>query len=128
MVLIFSLLVLQVMGGLQYDPLLHNVLILLIALVPTAGVLLHHYAEKMAFDEHAKQYGRMAKLFAKGSRALDGIIKRQQTVKNDPEKSKAYQKEAKKLLFDLGKEALQENADWVLLHRKKPFELPKSEV
>jgi hypothetical protein len=127
-VFIFSLLVMQVMGGLQSQPLRHNVLILLIALVPTAGVLLHHYAEKMAFDEHAKQYGRMAKLFAKGSRALDDIIKRQQTVKNDPDKSKAYQKEAEKLLFDLGQEALQENADWVLLHRKKPFELPKSEV
>jgi hypothetical protein len=127
-VLIFAMLVMQVMGGLQSHLLLHNVLILLIALVPTVGVLLLHYTEKMAFDEHAKQYGRMAKLFAKGSHALDDIIKRQQTVKNDPDKSKAYQKEAEQLLFDLGKEALQENADWVLLHRKKPFELPQSEV
>ena len=28
--------------------------------------------------------------------------------------------------FQLGKEALEENGDWVLLHRKKTLELPKN--
>jgi hypothetical protein len=32
---------------------------------------------------------------------------------------------ARKILFELGKEALNENSGWVLLHRERPIEIPK---
>ena len=33
--------------------------------------------------------------------------------------------EAQELLIELGKEALGENGDWMLLHRERPLEVPK---
>lgn len=121
--LIVGMLIGQATGILQPGTLWHNGLILSIAIVPTTGALLHHYAEKMAFYEHAKQYERMTVLFTKASDELDHIMVRQH--QNSATHQTDESKLAEKILLDLGKEALEENGDWVLLHRKKPLELPK---
>ncbi|HAI68897.1 MAG TPA: hypothetical protein DCM38_05595, partial [Gammaproteobacteria bacterium] len=85
---------------------------------PATGALLHHYVEKMAFEEQAKQYERMATLFAKADEEVKKLI-------NAPVQNEATQQRAEEVLFELGKEALEENGDWVLLHRKRQLELPK---
>lgn len=121
---IISMLIGHLTGIIEPNTLWHKILILLIALTPASGALLHHHAEKMAYDEHAKQYERMANLFAKANKAIETIIIEQHQAKDDPIKRATYQQQAKQILFELGKEALEENGDWVLLHRKKPLELP----
>ena len=122
-VLIMGMLLGQFTDRLQPDSSWHHVLSLLIALIPATGALLHHYTEKMAFEEQAKQYERMTALFSRASQALEPIILKLRQVKDDPVMTATYQKEAQDGLFELGKEALEENGDWVLLHRKKPLEL-----
>jgi hypothetical protein len=66
------------------------------------------YGEKMAFAQHARQYDGMSRLFQKAdSKLTEGSL-------TDEEAD---------LFRDLGKEALQENGAWLLLHRDRPLEL-----
>ncbi len=95
----------------------HNLLILLIALFPAAGALLHHYVETMAFAEEAKQYRRMAYLFERADEQLKQLQSQPQSGETD------IHRQEQKVLFELGKEALEENGDWVLLHRKPPLKV-----
>ncbi len=118
LILIIALLVGHVTTVIPPSSLSHKLLILLIAFLPATGALLHHYVEKMAFEEQAKQYERMATLFAKADEEVKKLI-------NAPVQNEATQQRAEEVLFELGKEALEENGDWVLLHRKRQLELPK---
>jgi hypothetical protein len=77
-----------------------------------AAALLHHFNNRMAYGEHAKQYNRMASLFARASDLLGKFLEH-----DDYEN--AYD-----CVRKVGKEALTENGDWVLLHRERPLEVP----
>jgi hypothetical protein len=73
------------------------------------AALLHNYSNARAYREHAKQYRRMHAIFAQAAKALQNI--------SDPAI-------ALNCIKKLGKEALSENGDWVLLHRERPLDLP----
>ncbi len=76
------------------------------------GALVHHFSERMAYAEHAKQYGRMEGVFRNAFRML-----REKLAAGDEEGARVC-------LLALGKEALAENGEWVLVHRQRPLELP----
>ncbi len=80
------------------------------------GTFAHAYANVRAFGEHQKQYERMGELFEAADAALERAAK-----KHDPQ-------DANRVLFDLGCESLAEHADWLLLHRARPIELPTAEL
>ena len=86
--------------------------IMAIDVLLAAGALLHHFRERMAFSEHAKQYKRMHAVFENASRVIRAKL------------DSADHAGARACLHKLGKEALAENGDWVLLHRERPLELP----
>lgn len=92
----------------------HGLLIIVISTLLVGAALFHNYAEKGGWVEHDKQYNRMAHLFAVGEQRLREIIQHGN-----------YQA-AQTLIEELGKEALAENGDWVLLHRERPLEMPQS--
>ena len=100
---------------LDYEYFRHNelesvaVVLFLVEAALALAALLHNYANRMAYREHAKQYGRMEGVF---SRAAESIREH-----SDP-------RAAVECLESLGKEALSENGDWVLLHRERPLEVP----
>lgn len=71
------------------------------------------YAEKMVFGEQAKQYHRMARQFEEAAADLEEALGREDLAG------------AEALLREVGKEALAENADWLLLHRARPLEGPR---
>ena len=77
-----------------------------------AAGLVHHSGEQMAYSEHWKQYARMQRLFAHAS----GLIT-QAVEAGDLSRALAVVRE-------LGREALAENGDWVLLHRERPLTVP----
>ena len=85
--------------------------ILPIEMALAGSALILHYNEQMAHAEHAKQYRRM---FATFDYAF--------TLAESEFKAGDYC-EARRYLSSLGKEALAENGDWVLLHRAHPLEL-----
>lgn len=80
--------------------------------LPIAAGLLFGYAEKRSLAEHARQYERMASLFAKAKKELETVME-----------SEDFD-EARDIVYELGKEALKENGDWVLTHRNRPIEVP----
>lgn len=84
-------------------------LILLVEMALAGGALILHYIEQMAYAEHAKQYRRMLATFDYAFELADREFK-----------SGNYAK-VRHYLWSLGKEALAENGDWVLLHRERPL-------
>jgi hypothetical protein len=77
-----------------------------------AGALWHHFNERMAYHQHSKQYGRMHVIFSYASSLIAGAL----------EAGKTHN--ALHWAYELGKQALAENGDWVLLHRERPVEVP----
>lgn len=74
--------------------------------------LLHLYVKTRAFAEHARQYERLGILFERADRVLNRAIEAE------------HVKAAAAVIAEAGREALQENADWLLLHRERPVSVP----
>jgi hypothetical protein len=90
-----------------------NHAVMVTAAVLTAGsAMVHGYIEKLALAAQTKRYVRMLGLFRGARRRLGGP--------NDPPRD-----EIEAVLVELGREALEENADWVMLHRDRPLAVPK---
>jgi hypothetical protein len=88
-----------------------------LVLTALAGTLLHVYADKRAYAGHARQYRRMGEMFERAYSHLGA-----QSMRGDPPQV------VRRLVLELGKEALAEHADWVLLHRDRPLEPPRVEL
>ncbi|MCB1229152.1 MAG: hypothetical protein KDN19_02735 [Verrucomicrobiae bacterium] len=93
-------------------PLPHGWVMILIVMFAVAAGLLHSLNQLKARGEHAKRFGRMALLFDRAERHFEDWI------------SSGRSGDIPALLLELGKEALAENADWVMLHRERPLQVP----
>jgi hypothetical protein len=93
-------------------PAIHGTIMLAIVMLLVAAGLRHGYNQQLARSEHAKQFSRMSEMFDIGERRLNELL-----GAGEPER-------AEDLLKELGEEALEENGDWVLLHRERPLEVP----
>jgi hypothetical protein len=91
---------------------IRGVLLTLVSLLPIAAALLHAFSEKSALSEHSKRYSRMSVLFANAQNRVSAML------------SKSEFGQARNLIEELGREALAENGDWVILHRERPLEVP----
>jgi hypothetical protein len=91
----------------------HHLFIAAMGLAPAIGAILHAYIEKRAYSQQTKQYGRMANLFGAAQRQIQHLMKQRKYP------------EARFVIEELGKEALAENGDWVILHRERPIQMPK---
>jgi len=93
----------------HYNHALQSSLIIAMALLPAIGAALDGYAEKIGFDHDIKRYQPMIELYERADKEIE-----------NPD-LKHYQR----LLLELGKAALEENSEWLLLHRDRPLDLPK---
>jgi hypothetical protein len=91
---------------------LHSALMVTIPMLALAGGLLHGYGQQLARSEHIRQFGRMADLFHAGEQELKTLLADHRT------------EAAVELVRELGLEALDENGDWLILHRERPLEVP----
>jgi hypothetical protein len=87
-------------------------IVIAIDLFLAAGALLHHARHRTAHSEHAKLYRRMHVIFIKGCSLVEAKLTAQDYSS------------AQACLRSLGKEALAENGEWVLLHRERALEMP----
>lgn len=93
-------------------PAVHGTIMLVIVMLLVAAGLRHGYNQQLARSEHAKQFSRMSELFDIGERRLNELLEA------------GDHGQAEDLIKELGAEALEENGDWVLLHRERPLEVP----
>lgn len=106
----------RVLRGKPYDPhesIFVNIMLIFVEAFLAGGAILHHYADRMAYSAHMKQYNRMALVFSRASRNIQALI------------AKGDAASALQCFRKLGREALTENGDWVQLHRERPLEMPR---
>jgi hypothetical protein len=89
-----------------------KVALLVVSALLLTTALMHEYISRLALAEHAKTYRRMAALFRKADQLLEEYI---QANALDA---------AREVIQRLGREALVENGDWLLLHRDRPMNVP----
>jgi hypothetical protein len=86
-----------------------------------AGALAVAWAEKNLWSEQAYQFNDMASLFHAGYVRLKERLCAAEKAE-DTENRADRIKQAQYILYDLGTEALGENAEWLILHRARPME------
>jgi hypothetical protein len=94
----------------------HDILVAAMGLTALIAAMLQTYAERRALAEQHKQCKRMKHIFARAKLCMTELINA-----NRPD-------EATELVRELGKAALEEHGDWVMLHRERPIELPRAEI
>jgi hypothetical protein len=88
-------------------------LVFLIGLLPSAAALIQGYADKRALSAHVKRYSHMAFLFQAASAAIKAPM------------ANGDWPAARRVLREMGRAALEENADWLMVHRERPLEVPQ---
>jgi len=116
--LLASVLVIALWNFLEHTGELHHVLIVFMGFTPVVAALWIKYAESTGLQAQCKQYARFATIFNRARKHLETL---EQQVPEGQERHKRITY----LIRELGKEALIENGDWVLLRRERPIQIPK---
>jgi hypothetical protein len=90
-----------------------NPLIVIMGMTPAIAAAIGGYAEKMAYSAQAKRYDWMNSLYDRAANQLANLVGHKDRAR------------AQQLIFDLGKEALEENGDWVMIHRERTADVYK---
>ncbi len=98
-----------VAGYLEAAPAIEHALVFAMAVAPASAGIILSWIEQTGIEDEARQTTRMARLFE--SARLDW---------------EAHPTLRTALMSELGKEAVYENADWLLMHRSRPLEAPLS--
>jgi hypothetical protein len=95
----------------------HHWIVLVMGFAPIAAALWETYGERFGLRSQAHQYARFATVFGRAEK----VIAHLEETPNAPHR--AHSEHA--LIRELGREALMESGDWVLLLRERPIVLPK---
>jgi hypothetical protein len=90
-----------------------DVLIRSIAIATILAAVLHEYPRRRAFHAQARRYAVMLQLY---ERALDLL----EEVREEP--FEARLSVAREVIFEVGKEAVAENGEWLMMHRELPLD------
>jgi hypothetical protein len=90
----------------------HAIFMITVVTLAVSAGLLHGYNQHFARAEHVKRFSRMSTLFDAATQQIEEMLKTNR------------EGEIRAILKELGREALSENGDWVLLHRERPLEVP----
>ncbi len=84
---------------------------LTVVLAVAAGLLVG-FGEQLARAEHVREFTRIGELFAACEQEIDGHVQRRDWERCTP------------VVLEVGEQALDENGDWLILHRERPLEVP----
>jgi hypothetical protein len=104
-------------GQLEALPTWHRWIVVLMGFAPIAAALWETYAERLGVRTQVNQYARFAGIFRRAKRFAERL-------ESHPGRHDRHHALIA-LLHELGREALMENGDWVLLLRERPIVLPK---
>ena len=91
---------------------LHLGAMLYIIMSAVCAALSHSWVQRVAYEEHVKQFSRMIRIFKDHLKEIKALVEAEdfESIKTE--------------LLNLGREALMENSAWVLTHRERPLEIP----
>lgn len=95
----------------------HRWVVVLMGFAPIGAALWETYAERLGLRTQVNQYARFAGIFGRARRFAEQLDR-------SPSRHNRHHALVT-LLRELGREALMENGDWVLLLRERPIVLPK---
>jgi len=104
-------------GVLENLPAWHRWIVVLMGFAPIGAALWETYAERLGLRTQVNQYARFAGIFSRARRFAERLER--------PHTRHDRHHALIALLRELGREALMENGDWVLLLRERPIVLPK---
>jgi hypothetical protein len=84
----------------------------LIGMLTICSALVQNYADKRAFGTLRKQYAAMQRMFETAGNTVRAL------VEGEFDEARAEQ-----IVFEIGREALAENADWMIALRDRPLEI-----
>lgn len=90
-----------------------------------SGALLLAWGERSFHAEHLRNYCSMRFLFKAANRKLRNLTDDLEAINKDPKGPIVEERlihEAQDIIYQLGCEALNENAEWLILHRSRPLE------
>jgi hypothetical protein len=85
---------------------------MLLTLMLACAGLFTGYAQKRAHEEHARRYERMSVLYKIAGERVQLLLGERDLSA------------ARAILMHLGREALAETCDWLILHREREIEVP----
>ncbi|HEY2807759.1 MAG TPA: hypothetical protein VGI91_03110 [Steroidobacteraceae bacterium] len=95
----------------------HHWVVLVMGFAPIAAALWETYGERFGLRSQAHQYARFATVFGRAEKVITHL----EATPSDHHR----QHSERALIRELGREALMESGDWVLLLRERPIVLPK---
>lgn len=112
-----------VLGEFHYWPDGPNWWIIFTGTALLGGALCVAWAEKNFHAEEARQYRAMGQLFSCADRRLEELIARYEMPSTTGPAADRILFEIHDILHQLGCEALDENAEWLIQHRSRPLEM-----
>lgn len=100
----------------------HNWWIILAGAALLTGGLSIAWVERNFFGEEARQYRSMANLFGCADRRLEQLIPRYDAAAEGSAEEGRLLFEIQDIFYQIGCEALNENAEWLIQHRARPLE------
>ena len=88
------------------------------------GGVLIAFSEHRHFPELAFSYERMHRVYDEALRRFDRLLHAAGSAAAAPSRQAECIVHLQTLIHSLGRESLDENADWLTLHRARPFETP----
>jgi len=87
-------------------------------LLAVAAALVHNFADRRGWGEHARHYELMAALFGYAANRIAPLLEKPTLEPADAGKARA-------ILISLGDEAIREDVAWLNLHRSRPVNVPR---
>ena len=100
---------------------LNHFSVISVGLLILAGALAVAWREVKLFAEHSRQYHTMANLFISADIRMQRLMAAMKGARKAKERDACLRK-IQELLRVVGREALDENAEWLILHRSRPLE------
>ncbi len=97
-------------------------LLVAIAVVPAFGGALLGFAGRLAYEARARQYGRMLALFDNARRVMAALARDMECSGIKPDLKASLEVRSRQVLAAVAAEAMAEQAQWVVMHRERPFE------
>jgi hypothetical protein len=100
----------QVLAASPYFDFLTNLVTVPVVMAAILGAILSHYSEKQNLRGNARRYERMFHVFDRALRSLR---------RNTGE----HRSDARDIVYELGRAALVEHADWLIMRRDRPIKV-----